>query len=185
MPQEFVFEGGDLKTAEIHASNFLIEVYFRASSDGLIAGKRGRAGYGLVLRDGKAVFEVAGEGGANAELVSLKRLSDGTWHHLVAEADREARTLALYVDGKLDATGPGLGAVSLANESDLFVGGSPAGDHLSGALEFLRIAHGTLADAFTTIEELYAWQFDGPALRDMRGAAPKGRGRDAGALESF
>ena len=43
----------------------------------------------------------------------------------------------------------------------------------------------SLADARTTIEELYAWQFDGPALRDMRGAEPLGQGRDAGALESF
>jgi hypothetical protein len=184
-PQAFTFEGDDLQTAEIHASNFLIEVYVRAYSDGLIIAKQGKAGYALRLRGGKALFEVAGEGGANAKLTSLERLSDDSWHHLVAEADREARTLTLYVDGKLDATGPGIGEVSLANESDLFVGGSPAGDHLNGALEFLRIAHGTLGDAFTTIEELHAWQFDGPALRDMRGAAPKGAGRDSGALESF
>ncbi|NLT77748.1 MAG: hypothetical protein GXX98_14590, partial [Planctomycetes bacterium] len=68
---------------------------------------------------------------------------------------------------------------------DLYVGGRPDGDHLSGAMEFLRIAHGTLADAHTTIEELYAWQFDGPARRDMRGADPEGQGRDAGAIESF
>jgi hypothetical protein len=55
---------------------------------------------------------------------------------------------------------------------------------LNGALEFMRVAHGTLADAHTTIEELYAWQFHGPARRDMRGVKPQGQGRDAGALES-
>ena len=92
---------------------------------------------------------------------------------------------AIYVDGKLDSTGPGLGKVSLANEGDLYVGGSPEGDHLSGAIEFLRIAHGTLADAHTSIEELYAWQFDGPAQRDMRGVKPKGKARDAGAIETL
>jgi hypothetical protein len=112
-------------------------------------------------------------------------LADNRWHHLIAEADRTAQTLALYIDGKRDGAGRGVGPVSLANEGDLDVGGRPEGDHLSGAIEFLRIAHGTLADAQTTIEELYAWQFAGPALRDMRGAAPRGQGRDAGAIESF
>jgi hypothetical protein len=74
-------------------------------------------------------------------LVLLSRLADGQWHLLIAEADRAARPLTLYVNG---------------------------------ALEFMRVAHGTLADAHTTIEELYAWQFDGPARRDMRGVKPQG-----------
>jgi hypothetical protein len=70
----------------------------------------------------------------------------------------------------------------LANSGDLHVGGTPAGRCLAGAIDFLRICHGTLADARTDIEELYAWQFDGPFLRDFAGRAPRGR-RDAGALE--
>ncbi len=41
---------------------------------------------------------------------------------------------------------------------------------------------GTLADARTSIEELYAWEFNGPFLRDFAGRAPEGK-RDAGALE--
>jgi len=41
---------------------------------------------------------------------------------------------------------------------------------------------GTLKDAKTDIEELYAWQFDGPFIRDFAGRKPKGK-RDAGALE--
>jgi hypothetical protein len=44
---------------------------------------------------------------------------------VIAEADRDARTLVLYVDGKRDSAGPGIGPVSLANEGDLYVGGSP------------------------------------------------------------
>ena len=183
--QEFTFAGDELKNPAIHAGNFLIEVYFRADGDGLIIGKKQEAGYVLRLQGGRAAFSIAGEGGASAELVSNAALADGRWHHLIAEADREVRTLALYVDGKLDGTGPGLGPVSLANDGDLYVGGSPFGHHLSGTLEFLRIARGTLADAHTTIEELYAWQFDGPAHRDMRGTPPQGQARDAGALESY
>jgi hypothetical protein len=46
------------------------------------------------------------------------------------------------------------------------------------------IASTSAASRRTTIEELYAWQFDGPAHRDMRGVAPKGQARDAGAIES-
>jgi len=92
--------------------------------------------------------------------------------------------LAISVDGKTEVTGKGLGPVSLANPADLYMAGTPDGNHLDGTLEFLRIAHGTLKDAQTTIEELHAWQFDGPSLRDMRGTKAIGKGRDAGALES-
>jgi hypothetical protein len=45
------------------------------------------------------------------------------------------------------------------------------------------IAHSTLADADTTIEELYAWEFNGPFLADFAGHKPVGARRDAGALE--
>jgi hypothetical protein len=46
----------------------------------------------------------------------------------------------------------------------------------------VRISLGTLADAKTDIGELYAWQFNGPFLRDFTGRKPQGK-RDAGALE--
>ncbi|MBT7165538.1 MAG: hypothetical protein HN904_22365, partial [Victivallales bacterium] len=52
-----------------------------------------------------------------------------------------------------------------------------------GQLDFLRVSRGTLADAETTIEELYEWEFNGPFLRDFSGRAPTGKGRDAGAIE--
>jgi len=181
----FTFEGPGLKNPEIHDTNFLIEVYFKAEGDGLIIGKKQGAGYALRLQGGRAVFSVAGGEGAAAELISKTALTDGGWHHLVVEADRGAKTLAIYVDGKPDNSGPGIGKVSLANAGDLFVGGRPDGDYLKGVVDFLRIAQGTLADAKTSIGELYAWEFDGPALRDMRGAKPVGQGRDAGALESY
>ena len=53
----------------------------------------------------------------------------------------------------------------------------------AGQLDFLRVSRGTLADAETTIEELYGWEFDGPALRDFTGRLPHGDGRDVGAVE--
>ena len=71
---------------------------------------------------------------------------------------------------------------SIANDGDLFVCGTPNGRYFKGTVEFMRISLGTLKDAKTDIEELYAWQFDGPFLRDFTGSKPKGK-RDAGALE--
>lgn len=182
--REVTFAGDDLRSPDIYTSNLLIEAYFRAESDGLLLGKQQGPGYELAIRDGRARFSLAGGGGTRAELNSRTPLADGLWHHLLVEADRVARTLTIYVDGRLDAQGPGIGPESLANSSDLYVGGRPEGDYLSGTLEFLRISRGTLADAHTTIEELHAWEFDGPARRDLRGISPQGQCRDAGALES-
>jgi len=89
------------------------------------------------------------------------------------------------VDGKKDASADGIdAAVSLANDGDVHVGGTPEGRGFDGTLDFLRIALGTLADADTTIEELFAWEFDGPFLRDFAGRKPAGARRDAGAVES-
>jgi hypothetical protein len=54
--------------------------------------------------------------------------NDGQWHHVIAEADRKAGTFTIYLDGKPNATGPGLkNDASLENEADLYVGGAPNG----------------------------------------------------------
>ena len=111
-------------------------------------------------------------------------MNDAQWHHVIAEVDRKSRTLIIYLDGRKDASGEGLDAsVSLANDGDVHVGGTPDGRYFDGALDFLRIADGTLADAETTIDELYAWEFDGPFLRDFANRKPMGSRRDAGAIE--
>lgn len=182
--REFTFREDALRSPAIETGNFLVEVYFQADGDGWIVGKQQEFGYALSLQGGRGTLWVAGPA-EQATLTTNVRLDDGRWHHLIAEVDRSARTLALYVDGQPDSSGVGIGPVSLANEGDLYVGGRPDGETLSGAIDFLRIARGTLADAHTTIAELYAWQLDGPSLRDMRGSRPLGRARDAGALECF
>ncbi|MBN1673968.1 MAG: hypothetical protein JXR37_23160 [Kiritimatiellae bacterium] len=182
--QEHTFEGEALKNPQIYAGNFLIEAYLKIEpgAAGLVTGKMKGAGYDLRIDgEGKAVFTVAAAAGSKASIKTGLALNDGTWHHLIAEADRTAKTLTLYVDGRQDAVGPGLGAVSLANEGDLCVAGTPTGDYLDATFDFLRIAQGTLADADTTIGELYAWQFDGPHLRDFAGR-PRTAESPAGAL---
>jgi hypothetical protein len=178
--------GPDLKNPEVHNSNFLLEACFRTApghTGGVLIEKMAGSGYSLAV-DGAGRVAFAAEGlGGSADVTGATLVNDGEWHHVIAESDRAAGTLTVYVDGKIDVTGPGIGPdVSLANDGDLCVGGTPDGRCLEGALEFARIALGTLADAKTTIEELYAWQFDGPFLRDFCGNDPVGR-RDAGAIE--
>src|SRR5207247_8523128 len=118
------------------------------------------------------------------EMESKSKVDDGQWHHGIVEADRAAKVLTVYVDGRKDNSGVGIdGSISLANDGDVHVGGTPDGRFFEGTLDFLRIAHGTLADADTTIEELYAWEFDGPFLRAFTGRKLAGARRGAGAIE--
>jgi hypothetical protein len=184
-PEPCRIEGEALKNPQIHTSNLLIEVYFKTApghTGGVLMEKMKGAGYSLTLSPaGGASFQVKGAGVA-AQVESKAKVNDGRWHHVIAECDRQGKSLTLYVDGRKDASGTGPdGTVSLANEGDVHVGGTPEGRHLDGALDFLRIAQGTLADAETTIEELTAWELDGPHLRDFAGRKPSGA-RDAGAV---
>jgi hypothetical protein len=177
----------DYRSPQVQRTNFLLEVYFRTSPGhvgGVLMEKMQEAGYSLsVNAQGGVGFAVRGEG-AGEGIASQATVNDGQWHHVVAEADRDAATVKLYLDGKLAATGAGVNArVSLANQADFFVGGTPQGRCLDGTLEFARIAHGTLADAKTTIDELYAWQFSGPFLRDWSGRMSVPGERDAGAID--
>jgi len=186
-PERFTIEGEALKNPQVYTANMLIEVCFKTTpghTGGVLMEKVKNSGYSLTIGPaGQLSFNVKGAGAA-AAVASQARVNDGQWHHAIVEADRQTETLTVYVDGRKDASARGVdGTVSLGNDGDVFVGGAPDGRHLDGALDFLRIAHGTLADADTTIEELYAWEFDGPFLRDFAGRKPAGTRRDAGAIE--
>ena len=179
--------GEALRNPQVHASSFLLEAYFRTepghTKGGLIAKSDGKRGYELLIDGGgRVTFMVRGDKATSAG--TRAKVNDGKWHHVLAECDRPAGALRVYLDGKraVDLRGEPVGG-SLANEADLLVGKSVGGDCFAGEIDFLRIALGTLADAKTTIEELYAWQFDGPFLRDFCGRAHAGHCRDAGALE--
>ncbi len=184
-PEPCTIEGEALKNPQVYTSNMLLEACFKTApghAGGVLMEKRKGGGYSLTVNAvGGLSFQVQGAGGS-ALVESKSKVNDGRWHHAIVEADRQGKTLTVYVDGRKDAAGVGVdGAVSLANDGDVYVGGTPEGRHLDGAIDFLRIAQGTLADADTTIEELYAWEFDGPHLRDFAGRKPTGA-RDAGAV---
>ncbi len=185
--QHLVASGDGLKSPAVSTSDFLIEAYFQTVAGhvgGVVIEKLGAAGYSLAVdKRGGVTLAVVGAD-ASASVASKATINDGGWHHVIAECDRAGKVLTIYVDGKKDAQAPGIDqSVSLASEADLHVGGTPTGRCLAGTLDFLRIGRGTLANARTTIEELTAWEFDGPFLRDFTGKKPKDGKRDAGAIQ--
>lgn len=196
IPDAELYSGGvrsRSRNLDMDTNNFLIEAVFRTNpghTGGVLVSKLDTSGYVLDIDStGRARMRIV-PGGGNGEFsrTSLVPVNDGEWHHLIAEVDRSApEGIRIYIDGK-DAGGRSAGRMparnaSLSNTADFLVGKAPAGAFFAGALDYLRVARGTLAEARTSIEELYAWQFDGPFLRDFRGIAPTGERRDAGALE--
>jgi hypothetical protein len=180
--------GKDFKSPQVYGASFLIEAYVRTEpghTGGVLVEKMRGAGYALTVNRGGGISFAVSGGETPATVKSTVAINDGKWHHVLAECDRRSRRLVLSLDGKRNAEAPGIGpAVSLANPSDLHVGGTPGGRFFHGTFEFLRISLGTLEDARTTVEELHAWQFDGPFLYDFAGNRPRGK-RDAGALEKL
>ncbi|MFO7956204.1 MAG: laminin G domain-containing protein [Candidatus Brocadiia bacterium] len=171
--------GDEKRTVDMQDNSFTVEAYLRTEdADGLIAGKSDDTGYALRVSGGMPQMELSVAGGS-LTVTGTSRLADGRWHHVLAEVDRRAGKIALYVDGKAASleTDGAIPRGSLSNEADFVVGKG-----LACTLDFLRVSRGTLADARTSIEELYAWQFDGPQFRDFAGHKPAGK-RDAGAIE--
>ncbi|MDA3963080.1 MAG: hypothetical protein PF961_20025 [Planctomycetota bacterium] len=179
---DLVIPGEQRQSLRMDTNNFLIEAVVQVQSDGVVAGKRdATAGYALVVAGGRPAVQILA-GGAEVVQAATARIDDGAWHHVLAEVDRAAGRITIYVDG-VDATGDRSGSmpaasVSLDNQADFVVG-----DGVRGALDYLRVARGTLADAQTDIAELMRWEFNGPQLHDFAGRAPTGGVRDAGALE--
>lgn len=177
---------------DMTTNSFILEAYFKIAErhdGGVLVSKAGSTGYGYQLvispEDDVEFSIVNRESAVFTQHAALTGL-EGKWIHVLAEVNRAASTVNIYVNGVLanNCTSGTMPAsdISLTNASDLLVGKSLSGRYFEGTMDFLRISKGTLADAKTTIEELYKWEFDGPFLRDFAGNLPIGQ-RDAGALE--
>jgi hypothetical protein len=182
--------GQELATPDIETSNLLIEVYFQTTPghvSSVLVSKQAGAGYQLAINKAGTLSFSGSAGAQSFGVASVAKINDGKWHHALAELDRQAKMATIYVDGKQ----AGQSAVtltntdSLSNTGDLLVGKGPDGKFFSGAIDFLRIARGSLKDSRTTIEELYDWELDGPFLRDLAGHDATGKSRDAGAFEAI
>ncbi len=181
--EQAIFPGHLRKTLDFDTSNILIEAIIRVDdgqSGGTIASKSdGKTGYMLGLdSQGRPVFTLQSSG-QSSSVAGPAAINDGKWHHVLGEFDRKAGLGRMYVDGRQVAQAnlslPS--DASLSNEEDFQVGRG-----LAGAIDFLRVCQGTLQDAQTDIQELYAWQNRGPATRDFCGNEPHDR-RDIGAVE--
>lgn len=180
---------------DMTTNNFILEAFFKTTeghTGGVLLSKAGASGYGYqleVMESGDVRFSILNNGNAvfsQAGSLAQAGAPDGSWLHVLAEVNRVGSAVNIYINGQL-ANSTGFGTmpeaiVSLANASDLLVGKNLSGNFFKGIMDFIRISKGTLAEAKTTIDELYKWQFDGPFLYDFAGNKPVGQ-RDAGALE--
>ena len=176
---------------DMTTNNFIIEVVFRTEKDhkeGVLVSKYDPSGNGYSLdidTEGKARLNLIAGGKAAYTLSGKSSINNGSWHHLLAEVNRSGIT-NIFIDGMISnvsSSGASLSpSVSLGNTANLLIGKSPEGNFFKGTIDFLRLSKGNLADARTSIEEIYKWEFDGPFLRDFTGKKPIGK-RDVGALE--
>jgi hypothetical protein len=190
--QVMLYPGERRKTLISKTDNLLLEVKFKTEpgqTEGHLISKHDNSnGYNLfVNKKGRVQFDISASG-SQYSINTNSKVNDGEWHHILAEIDRKTGRMTIYLNGKTEAEiNSGLASdVSIDNDSDFTVGKSSVENdgYLEGAIDFMRVCHGTLDDAKTTIGELYAWQYThGPHLFDMRGEKVKGKRRDAGALE--
>jgi hypothetical protein len=177
---------------DMETNNFIIEVYLKTTESHInstIVSKYGSGtnGYRLGIDAGGNPFlEIISGGTAEIGQSGSTPVNDGQWHHILAEVTRTSG-INIYIDGTL-SNGTATGSmpaenVSLENSADFLIGKDVDGNYFNGTIDFVRVSKGDLADANTTIDELYQWQFDGPFLYDFAGKEPIGK-RDAGALEA-
>jgi hypothetical protein len=158
------------RTVSMDTNNFLIEAVIQTSAvtGTLVSKADARTGYVLDLLGGKPRLRLM-SGGSTSTTVAAQAVNNGKWQHIVAEVDRK-NGVALYVNGK-KVSAQTMGTMpsgSLVNGADFMVGGGTGQIGFAGSFDFLRLSRGTLADAHTTIGELYAWQFRGPQHADFR-----------------
>ena len=177
---------------DMTTNSFILESYFKTDPDqtgGVIISKFGSSGYGYqmdVNDEGYPRLSFMNNGSIEFSQSGSVAINDGNWHHLLVEVNRPSSLVTIYMDG-ISANGSSTGtipssAISLTNTSNFFVGKNKDASFFSGMIDFIRVSKGTIADAKTTIDELYKWEFNGPFLRDFAGNEPVGK-RDASALE--
>jgi len=131
-----------------------VEAWVKADrGDGVVLARGGNLqGYALVLRGGKPSFVI--RAGAKLSAVSADAKVVGKWVHLagILAADK---TLKLFIDGKLAATAKGTGLMTGEPAQPMEIGaddGGSVGDYptpwpLAGAIDEVRVFHGTVSDA--------------------------------------
>ncbi len=172
------FPGEKRRTPDMDTNNFLIEVVLKIDPEdaagGLVSKSDGKNGYRFEINDNGQIMLSLDAGGQDSYTLQTEAsLADGKWKHLLVDVDRQ-KGVTFYIDGAKSSSIIQKGTMpdpstSLSNQADFIVGKDQNGLFPLIILDFLRIARGNLADARTTIEELYAWQFHGPSRRSWDG----------------
>lgn len=177
------------ETLDIEAGNLVFEAVIRPSLTGHnagLAGKLGDNGYSIHIAPDGRLRASLDLGNSSAERMSATPLTDAAWHHVLVEFDRKQREgITIYLDGRLD-NGAWTGEMNdnpLRNEADFTIG-RVGTDYYSGQVDFVRVAKSTLRESETNIGELYNWQFDGPATRDLAGHKIGAKQRGLNAIPS-
>ena len=183
-PGNIRYNGSQRETLDMQDNNFLIEIIFKTGvghTGGVLAEKMGEAGYQLTVGPNGAPLLLLKSKGAQESISATIKVNDGLWHHVVVEVDRSAALARFFLDGKAGGETKFESInwnASLTNTDDFVVGRK-----FVGAIDFLRVCRSTLAESLTTYEELDAWEFDGPFLRDFVGhQTAVGTSRPAGAI---
>lgn len=160
------FDGtGGLQLSDAASSNhfdfaatnsFTVEVVFRIPAGSTQVGALVSKDYGtklpswwLRVESGRVRFLVA-DTQIEPNISSTNLVNDGNWHHVAAVRDASipaAKSLRLYVDGTLNASGSDTTTESQANSQPLSIGrfGVANTRNLTGDIDMVRITPGVLA----------------------------------------
>jgi hypothetical protein len=95
--------------------SFTIQAWFRTASleNQVIAARPGA--YSLGVKGGKLSAWVMQDGVQFVEALGSRIAADGQWHHTAAVYDRQAQTLALFLDGTPDGTPPSIAGIGASS----------------------------------------------------------------------
>ncbi len=129
--------------------DFTIGIWIKTSVAGVrkgIVGKRssggGWVGYELEVTDSNIVRgRIRKTGGADVDTVSSSNVTDGSWHHIVFVADRDANG-QIYIDGSTDGSPVDISSQNgdLSNSDSFWVARDDAAGYFNGIIDEVRIS---------------------------------------------
>jgi len=97
-----------------------------------------------VRSEGTVSFNLAGGNGKSGRCLGVTSIADGLWHDIAAVRDAKTKTVALYIDGYLDAQAEdGTAGSVLAIPRGAYLGGKPNDlEMFGGAIDKLQLTRG-------------------------------------------
>jgi hypothetical protein len=147
-----------------------LQAWFQTGSreNQVIAARQG--GYSIGLKNGRLSAWLMQDGGQFVEAVGTAPAADGQWHHAAAVYDRQAQTLAVFLDGKPDGAPQSIAAIGASTTaSPLTLGSFGSGFSFDGSLDEISIQRAALAPG------AFSFTADYPAAPPVKPGAQTGR----------